>query len=114
LHAARRPHARDDEGLLVLILGLLAFGMLIGWLAGLILGQGTKPSGRALIAGLAGSFIGGLLVSLLSGDGLKLKPSGLIGSLLGAIIVLAVWAAIDRKAHPVKQPHHRSGDPRKN
>ena len=64
----------------MLILGLLAFGMLVGWLAGLILGQGTKPSGRALIAGLAGSFLGGLLVSLLAGDGLKLKPTGLIGS----------------------------------
>ena len=97
----------------MLILGLLAFGMLIGWLAGLILGQGTKLSGRTLIAGLVGSFVGGLLVSLLSGDGLALKPSGLIGSLLGAIIVLAIWAAIDRKNHPAKQPHHRSGDPRK-
>ena len=97
----------------MLILGLLAFGMLVGWLAGLILGQGTKPNGRALIAGLAGSLLGGLLVSLLAGDGLALKPTGLIGSLLGAIIVLAVWAAIDRKNLPVKQPHHRSGDPRK-
>ena len=98
----------------MLILGLLAFGMLVGWLAGLILGQGTKPSGRALVAGLAGSFIGGLLASLLAGDGLELKPTGLIGSLVGAIIVLAIWAAIDRKNLPVKQPHHRSGDPRKN
>ena len=71
----------------MLILGLLAFGMLIGWVAGLILGQGTKLSGRTLIAGLVGSFVGGLLVSLLSGDGLKLKPSGLIGSVVGAIIV---------------------------
>lgn len=98
----------------MLILGLLAFGMLIGWLAGLILGQGAKPSGRTLIAGLAGSFVGGLLTSLLAGDGLKLKPSGLIGSLLGAIIILAVWAAIDRRNHPARGPHHRSGDPRKN
>ena len=35
--------------------------------------------------------MGGLLVSLIAGDGLKLTPSGFIGSFVGAIIVLALW-----------------------
>ena len=81
----------------MLILAILAFGMLIGWLAQLVLGLGTKPNGQSLIAGLVGSFVGGLLVSLIAGDGLKLRPSGLIGSFVGAVIVLLVWTAVDKR-----------------
>ncbi|HET9291758.1 MAG TPA: GlsB/YeaQ/YmgE family stress response membrane protein, partial [Actinomycetes bacterium] len=40
------------------------------------------------------SFVGGLLISLLSGDGLALRPSGIIGSIIGAVILLAAWQAI--------------------
>jgi len=75
----------------VLILVMLAFGMLVGWLAQLFLGLGTRPNGQSLIAGLLGSFVGGLLLSLLAGDGLSIQPSGLIGSFVGAVIVLAIW-----------------------
>ena len=81
----------------MLILAILAFGMLIGWLAQLVLGLGTKPNAQSLIAGLVGSFVGGLLVSLIAGDGLKLRPSGLIGSFVGAVIVLLVWTAVDKR-----------------
>jgi uncharacterized membrane protein YeaQ/YmgE (transglycosylase-associated protein family) len=47
-----------------------------------------------LVVGLAGSFVGGLLISLVSGDGLALRPSGFIGSILGAVVLLAAWQAI--------------------
>ena len=77
----------------MLILAIIGFGMLIGWLAQVALGMGTKPNGQSLIAGLAGSFVGGLLGSLIAGDGLNLRASGLIGSFVGAVIVLAVWRA---------------------
>ena len=49
---------------------------------------------EALIAGFVGSFVGGLLASLIAGDGLDFRPSGLIGSILGAIIVTAVWGLV--------------------
>jgi uncharacterized membrane protein YeaQ/YmgE (transglycosylase-associated protein family) len=75
----------------VLILAILVFGMLVGWLAQLVLGMGTRPNAQSLIAGLVGSFVGGLAASLIAGDGLKLRPSGLIGSFLGAIVVLLIW-----------------------
>jgi uncharacterized membrane protein YeaQ/YmgE (transglycosylase-associated protein family) len=78
----------------VLILALIAFGMLIGWLAQLVLGLGTRPNAQSLVAGLLGSFVGGLLVSLLAGDGLRLRPSGFVGSFAGAVIVLLIWTAI--------------------
>lgn len=80
----------------MLILGLILFGMLVGWLAQVVLG---KPGGStdwtlALIAGLVGSFVGGLLLSLIAGDGLAIRPSGLIGSFIGAVIVTVVWQKI--------------------
>jgi uncharacterized membrane protein YeaQ/YmgE (transglycosylase-associated protein family) len=75
----------------LLILAILGFGMLIGWLAQLALGLGTRPNLESLVAGLVGSFVGGLLVSLIAGDGLALKPSGFVGSFAGAVIVLALW-----------------------
>jgi uncharacterized membrane protein YeaQ/YmgE (transglycosylase-associated protein family) len=81
----------------LLILALLGFGMLIGWLAQLVLGMGTRPNAQSLIAGLVGSFVGGLIASLLAGDGLSIRPSGLIGSFVGAIIVLLVWRAVENR-----------------
>ena len=77
----------------MLILGLILFGMLIGAGAQLILGRdgGGIDWTMAIVAGLVGSFIGGLLISLLSGDGLDFRASGIIGSLVGALIVTAGW-----------------------
>jgi uncharacterized membrane protein YeaQ/YmgE (transglycosylase-associated protein family) len=76
------------------LLGLLAFGFLAGWLAQILLGLGSRPDGRTLVAGLVGSFVGGLGASLLAGDGLALRPSGLIGSIIGAVVVLAIWSRV--------------------
>jgi uncharacterized membrane protein YeaQ/YmgE (transglycosylase-associated protein family) len=72
---------------------MMAFGMMIGALAQFILGRdgGRVDWTIAFVAGIGGSFVGGLIFSLISGDGLALKPSGIIGSLLGAIIVTAIW-----------------------
>ena len=81
----------------MLILAIIVFGMLIGWLAQLALGMGTKPNAQSLVAGLVGSFVGGLVVSLIAGDGLALRPSGLIGSFLGAIVVLLVWGRVAQR-----------------
>jgi uncharacterized membrane protein YeaQ/YmgE (transglycosylase-associated protein family) len=81
----------------MLILFIIVLGMAAGWLAQLILGRGTNW-GEALVAGLIGSFVGGLLVSLVSGDGLEIRASGLIGSVAGAVVVLAIWVAIRGRA----------------
>jgi uncharacterized membrane protein YeaQ/YmgE (transglycosylase-associated protein family) len=73
----------------VLILGLIVFGLIAGAIAQLILGQsGWKINWTmALVSGLIGSFVGGLLLSLLTGNGLSLRPSGIIGSIVGALLV---------------------------
>jgi uncharacterized membrane protein YeaQ/YmgE (transglycosylase-associated protein family) len=77
----------------VLILGIILFGMVVGAAAQYVTGRGSAGVdwSLALVAGLVGSFIGGLLFSLLAGDGLELKPSGLIGSFVGAVIVTLGW-----------------------
>ncbi|MBS1837407.1 MAG: GlsB/YeaQ/YmgE family stress response membrane protein [Actinobacteria bacterium] len=81
----------------MLILGIIVFGMLVGWLGQVVLGMGTRPNAQSLIAGLVGSFVGGTLGSLISGEGLEPRPSGLIGSFVGAVIVLLIWRAIDSR-----------------
>jgi uncharacterized membrane protein YeaQ/YmgE (transglycosylase-associated protein family) len=78
----------------MLILGIIVFGMGAGWIAQLILGRGAGNWGEALVAGLVGSFVGGLLASLIAGDGVRLKPSGIIGTIVGAVVVLAIWGAV--------------------
>jgi uncharacterized membrane protein YeaQ/YmgE (transglycosylase-associated protein family) len=84
----------------VLILGLILFGMIVGAAAQLILGKSTKGIdwGLAFAAGLIGSFVGGLLISLLSGDGLELRASGIIGSLVGALLVTLAWQWYKRRS----------------
>ena len=86
----------------MLILFIIVWGMICGWLAQVILGRTGGMRGNnwaeAIVAGLLGSLVGGLLISLISGDGFDIKPSGIIGSVLGAIIVLAAWGAIRGKS----------------
>ena len=80
----------------MLILAIIVFGMLAGWLANLLTGGSSRPAdwGELLVAGIAGSFVGGLLASLIAGDGIELRPSGLIGSVVGAVVVLVVWRKV--------------------
>jgi uncharacterized membrane protein YeaQ/YmgE (transglycosylase-associated protein family) len=89
----------------------------VGAGAQLILGRsgGRTDWTLAFVAGLLGSFVGGLLISLLSGDGLDLRASGLIGSLVGAIVVTAGWRWWEARNKPTAADRaaKRSGDPRK-
>jgi uncharacterized membrane protein YeaQ/YmgE (transglycosylase-associated protein family) len=85
---------------IVLILGLILFGMIVGAAAQLIVGRSGSGIDwpMAFASGLIGSFVGGLLISLLSGDGLALRPSGIIGSLAGAVVVTVGWQWWRRRA----------------
>lgn len=99
----------------MLILAIILFGMLAGAAAQLLLGKerGRVDWTMAFTAGIAGSFVGGLLVSLLAGDGLDLRPSGIIGSIGGAVIVTALWRWMRDRSRPKKSPASRSGNPAK-
>lgn len=66
---------------------------MVGALAQFVVGRDGQRIdwAMALIAGIGGSFVGGLLFSLLNGDGIDITISGFIGSLIGAIIITAIW-----------------------
>jgi uncharacterized membrane protein YeaQ/YmgE (transglycosylase-associated protein family) len=93
----------------VLILGIILFGMIVGAAAQYVAGRGSAGIdwSLALVAGLIGSFVGGLLVSLLAGDGLALKPSGLIGSFVGAVIVTFGWKWWQSRSKTTPAPARR-------
>ena len=80
----------------MLILFIIVFGMAVGWVAQLILGRQTNWA-EAFVAGVVGSFVGGLIASLIAGDGIAIRASGIIGSIVGAVIVLAIWGAVRGK-----------------
>jgi len=88
----------------MLILGIIAFGVVVGWLARTILGRHDLSWGKTILYGLIGSFVGGLVVSLIAGDGLALRPSGIIGSILGAIVVILIDTVITRRRQPEPAP----------
>jgi uncharacterized membrane protein YeaQ/YmgE (transglycosylase-associated protein family) len=79
-----------------LILALVVIGISAGWAAQLILGTSMRNVNwnEAFVSGVLGSFVGGLIFSLIAGDGFDLRVSGLLGSVIGAVIVLSGWRAI--------------------
>jgi uncharacterized membrane protein YeaQ/YmgE (transglycosylase-associated protein family) len=83
----------------MLILVMIVCGMIVGWFAQFLLGHkaGETDWRVAFLAGIGGSFVGGLLASLFAGDGLALKPSGLIGSIVGALIITMAWHLYNKK-----------------
>jgi uncharacterized membrane protein YeaQ/YmgE (transglycosylase-associated protein family) len=72
----------------MLIFAILGFGIIIGAIAGWI--TGTESWGKRIGYGLLGSFVGGLLFSLLAGDGFNLRLSGILGSIIGAVILMLI------------------------
>jgi uncharacterized membrane protein YeaQ/YmgE (transglycosylase-associated protein family) len=86
------------------ILLFIVFGFVIGLLARAVM-PGEQKMGLAMTTGLgmAGSFIGGFIGSLLTDSRVTdLNTAGFIGSLVGALVLLAVAAGIGgRRQHPV-------------
>jgi uncharacterized membrane protein YeaQ/YmgE (transglycosylase-associated protein family) len=83
----------------VLLLAIVGLGLFAGAVAQLVLGTGVYGINwaEAIVAGLVGSFVGGLLASIIAGDGIQLRPSGIIGSIIGAIVVSAVYGWYRRR-----------------
>ena len=58
----------------MLLLAILVIGLAAGWIGDVVVNRRMRPPswGRVFVYGLIGSFVGGLLISLLAGDGLNL------------------------------------------
>jgi uncharacterized membrane protein YeaQ/YmgE (transglycosylase-associated protein family) len=75
-----------------LIIALVLIPLVAGYVANLIVGKDKGfEMWELFVAGIIGSFVGGLLLNLLVNGDLEISISGLLGSIVGAIIVLAVW-----------------------
>ena len=74
------------------ILALIVIPLAAGYVANFIVGKGKGfEPWELFVAGIIGSFVGGLIFNLLTGDGIEITITGLVGSTIGAIVVLAVW-----------------------
>ena len=99
----------------MLILAIILFGMLVGAAAQLILGNRSQNINwthrhRRRTARLVRRRL--LIASLLSGDGLELRPSGIIGSIVGAVLLTLgwdYWQGRQRTARLSPQSSGRSG-----
>jgi uncharacterized membrane protein YeaQ/YmgE (transglycosylase-associated protein family) len=80
------------------ILLFILFGIVAGFLARAIM-PGRQSMGIVMtgLLGIAGSFVGGFIGSMLTGASvLEFNTSGLIGSVLGALAVLAIMGFAGR------------------
>lgn len=74
------------------IIAWIVFGFIIGLIARAVV-PGKQSLGFVMttLLGVAGSIIGGLVVSTLAGaPATALQPAGFIGSLIGAILLLVI------------------------
>lgn len=68
----------------------VTFGLVAGLIARAVM-PGRQPMGfiATTLLGMAGSFMGGFLGSIITGHGWRvMQPSGFIGSVIGAIVLL--------------------------
>jgi uncharacterized membrane protein YeaQ/YmgE (transglycosylase-associated protein family) len=84
--------------MLAFLLSMFIIGLIVGFLARLIV-PGHDPMGilGTALLGIVGSFVGGMLASLLFAHTLQLRSSGWIGSIIGAVIALLVYRASYRR-----------------
>ena len=83
----------DPVGLVI----FLGIGLLAGWLAGMILkGRGFGLLWNLLI-GVAGSFVGGWIFSILHISVMSAMATRIIAAIAGAIVILAIVNLIKRK-----------------
>ncbi|MDH4138943.1 MAG: GlsB/YeaQ/YmgE family stress response membrane protein [Coriobacteriia bacterium] len=87
--------------LYLFLMSLLLIGLASGWIAYLVFGKASglskdrRPNWPLLfVIGVAGSFAGGLLAGLLSGEGITFHTTGLLGSAVGALLVARIYLAI--------------------
>ena len=78
------------------ILGWIVFGLVVGLIARFLM-PGRQPMGFILttLLGIGGSFAGGYIGSMLSGQPLDAAgPAGWIGAILGALLLLFIYGMV--------------------
>jgi uncharacterized membrane protein YeaQ/YmgE (transglycosylase-associated protein family) len=79
----------------MIILAFIVIALVAGFIANFFVGRGRHyETWELMVVGLIGSFVGGLIFNLVSGNGLDIQISGLIGSIIGATVVLLFYGPI--------------------
>lgn len=83
------------------VMYLLFVGIVAGFLARLLVpGRDAMGFFATVLLGIVGSFLGGFLAWALFGwdsDEGALQPGGVVFSIIGAVLVLLVWRAVERR-----------------
>ncbi|HEX6161559.1 MAG TPA: GlsB/YeaQ/YmgE family stress response membrane protein [Thermoanaerobaculia bacterium] len=76
-------------------IGWILFGLVVGAIAKFLM-PGRDPGGWivTILLGVAGSFVGGFLASMLTGGGRENSTAGWIGSIIGAMVLLFIYRLI--------------------
>ncbi len=87
--------------MLGLIISIIVIGLIAGAVARLVVpGKQNLSILMTIVLGIIGSFVGGFLGYLLfgkdAGSGF-FQPAGIIGSTIGAILVLVIWGALQKR-----------------
>ena len=84
------------------LIGLLVVGLIAGFVArALVPGDDAMSVGATILLGIVGSFVGGFLADVLFRSDTEDRgfgPIGIIGSILGAIVVLLIYRAVNRRS----------------
>jgi uncharacterized membrane protein YeaQ/YmgE (transglycosylase-associated protein family) len=85
------------------LLAFLLFGLVVGFVARAIVpGRQSMSLVMTTLLGVAGSFIGGFFVALVTKSRvLEFNTAGAIGSIIGAIVLLAAVMAYERRGHRI-------------
>jgi uncharacterized membrane protein YeaQ/YmgE (transglycosylase-associated protein family) len=79
----------------VIIVAFIVIALVAGFIANWLVGRGRGyETWELFVAGIVGSFVGGLIFNLFAGKGFDLDITGLIGSTLGAIVVLLIYGPL--------------------
>jgi uncharacterized membrane protein YeaQ/YmgE (transglycosylase-associated protein family) len=84
-----------------LISAFVVIALVAGFVANWLVGRGRGyETWELFVAGIVGSFVGGLIFNLVAGNGLDFQITGLVGSILGAIVVLAIYGPLRTTLRP--------------
>ena len=79
----------------MIVLAFIVIALVAGFIANWLVGRGRGyETWELFVAGLVGSFVGGLIFNLIGGNGFEFHWTGLLGSILGAVVVLLIYGPI--------------------
>jgi uncharacterized membrane protein YeaQ/YmgE (transglycosylase-associated protein family) len=87
------------EKMTMAVIGWIIFGLIVGAIARFLMpGQQSMGMIMTILLGVAGSFVGGYVGSLVAGKGLDMaEPSGWIGAVAGALLLLFIYGLVTKK-----------------